>query len=472
MDFLSALAVDYPDDSARKAEILATLRASARFGAFLNEATTKQEFENRWGHIEDAVTRVASDAAIEVESNVVPDLKPILLKRADVLPQDQSPVTMPPPPDDLVLHQDADPEAQEKLRRFYQLINGQIPPSLEDQMQPDYYDMNQVDMMQGRRSSEEKDDEHPSDRKAKDPKDQPCPTCRANAGEDCKRMNEFDPVGKKQKYHDNRKKGQGEGGHPVMQLMGSFHEFLTAEVKEAEHIGWEAMVKKLMDQGHSRQSAEAIAGSIAKNKYGPNMHRGAEDGDSYERETVDLDAEKMTNSEPEPEPKMDTSKIPEEGLTPIEVPSVRNPVEQQSILDVPDWGEGNRERGWNDQTTERINPQDGIGEEQRGVGGVFPNRNQTEPVKAAKTAEFAQDVDNPQGTPYGPEEDHPGFAAIRALEGRGFSQQDAINFVNRYLENRPQPPQEDPYGMSQGLDQEDLRSMHTVSKTAKWRVLV
>jgi hypothetical protein len=47
-----------------------------------------------------------------------------------------------------------------------------------------------------------------------------------------------------------------------------------------------------------------------------------------------------------------------------------------------------------------------------------------------------------------------------------------MDFVNRYLENRPQPPQEDPYGMSQGLDQEDLRSMHTVSKTAKWRVLV
>jgi hypothetical protein len=391
MDVFSSLAVDYPDESARKAEILATLRASARFGAFLNESTTKQEFNSRWSHVEEAITRLAAEAAAEVDSDKVPDVKPALMKKADVGSPDGGPVAMPAPPDDLMaLHQDADPEAQDRLRRFYQLTNGQLPPTPEDQMQPDYYDMNQVDMMQQRRSSDEKDDEHPSDRESKDPKDQPCPTCRANAGEDCKRMNDFDPVGKKEKYHDTRKKGQGEGGHPIMKLMGQFREFVASEVKEAEHIGWEAMVRKLMDQGHSRQSAEAIAGSIAKNKYGPSMHRGSEDGDSYERETVDLDAEKMTNRESEPEPKMDTSKIPEEGLPPIEVPSVRAPTEQQSVYDVPDWGEGNRERGWNDQTTERVNPQDAIGEEQRGVGGVFPNRNQAEPVKAASVTRTAK----------------------------------------------------------------------------------
>lgn len=35
-----------------------------------------------------------------------------------------------------------------------------------------------------------------------------------------------------------------------------------------EHIGWDAMVKKLMDEGHSKESAERIAGYINKRKYG------------------------------------------------------------------------------------------------------------------------------------------------------------------------------------------------------------
>lgn len=35
-----------------------------------------------------------------------------------------------------------------------------------------------------------------------------------------------------------------------------------------EHIGWDAMVKKLMDEGHSKESAERIAGYINKRKNG------------------------------------------------------------------------------------------------------------------------------------------------------------------------------------------------------------
>lgn len=35
-----------------------------------------------------------------------------------------------------------------------------------------------------------------------------------------------------------------------------------------EHIGWDAMVKKLMEEGHSKESAERIAGYINKQKNG------------------------------------------------------------------------------------------------------------------------------------------------------------------------------------------------------------
>lgn len=35
-----------------------------------------------------------------------------------------------------------------------------------------------------------------------------------------------------------------------------------------EHIGWNAMVKKLEGEGHSKESAEKIAGYINKEKYG------------------------------------------------------------------------------------------------------------------------------------------------------------------------------------------------------------
>ncbi len=35
-----------------------------------------------------------------------------------------------------------------------------------------------------------------------------------------------------------------------------------------EHIGWDAMVKKLQEKGHSKESAEKIAGYINKKKYG------------------------------------------------------------------------------------------------------------------------------------------------------------------------------------------------------------
>ena len=35
-----------------------------------------------------------------------------------------------------------------------------------------------------------------------------------------------------------------------------------------EHIGWEKMVEELEKKGHSKESAEKIAGYINKKKYG------------------------------------------------------------------------------------------------------------------------------------------------------------------------------------------------------------
>ena len=41
-----------------------------------------------------------------------------------------------------------------------------------------------------------------------------------------------------------------------------------SEGRSDVHIGWDAMVKKLQEKGHSKESAEKIAGYINKKKFG------------------------------------------------------------------------------------------------------------------------------------------------------------------------------------------------------------
>lgn len=52
-----------------------------------------------------------------------------------------------------------------------------------------------------------------------------------------------------------------------MALHIHIHDERTDETED-EHIGWDAMVEKLMKEGHSKESAEKIAGYINKKKYG------------------------------------------------------------------------------------------------------------------------------------------------------------------------------------------------------------
>jgi hypothetical protein len=444
IDVMSSIGYEFPDRSAEDAAIKATLRASARFGAFLNEATTEDEFENRWAHVKDSVENICVQAANESDSEVVPDVKLALMKRADLPPQEHTePVAMPDIPSDveqmMALHPDASPEDQQRLMQFYKMT----PPgnqTLDQQVnQPNFYDMNEVDLANpGRMAASEDDDD--KDKKG-DPKNRPCPTCRAQVGEDCSGVNSNDKVGKgDEKYHETRKKGKGEPGRAVVKLMSEFKEFVASE-----------------------------------------------DGDSYWKENVDLNSEKAGNGDPEPEPKMDTSEVPEGGLPPIEVPSERHPTEQQSVLDMPDYGMDVSEEGWNDSVTERIDPANGIGDEQTGEsGGVFPNRNQAQPVNANTKTAFDPDYDRPRGWNQGPEyslqgnelqQTKPSAAseAMRALTQLGVPQDKAMQLINQYMdESHSQMTQEnteDPYGMSQGLGPEDMRSMHTVGRTAQWRVL-
>lgn len=61
-------------------------------------------------------------------------------------------------------------------------------------------------------------------------------------------------------------------------------------------------------------------------------------GDTYESERIDLGAND-SGLQDEGSPKINMEKVPEGGLDPIEVPSVRHPLERQNIRDVPEYGD-------------------------------------------------------------------------------------------------------------------------------------
>lgn len=61
----------------------------------------------------------------------------------------------------------------------------------------------------------------------------------------------------------------------TLHYTGELGKSLDADLDVAkEYLGWDKMVAHLQSKGHSKESAEAIAGYIAKKKYGPGMNRG------------------------------------------------------------------------------------------------------------------------------------------------------------------------------------------------------
>jgi uncharacterized protein YoaH (UPF0181 family) len=436
------------------------------------------------------------------------------------------------------MHGEGTPEAEEGLARMYDVLHGthtEANPDLphpEPQFAHASYDYGSAMLYMASDDEDKKDDDDDKDADKSKSKHRHCPTCKAQPGDDCKNMSPDDDVDGDD-THEARKKGEGEGSVPVVHLHGSvmegFRAFVAAEGAGADDSyhqesvelpssteGVSADPSPKMDEGSSGD----LNWTLPPIEVPSNLHPTEQQAVS---QTPDYEAEPKFISDTGKQISVDTPIGSEETGPATDVFPNKNqadPVTTDAILSMLNktaWGDDfgmqdsmmqdhydqHRQEG-SDQgellravAEGRMSPEDYqrlTGKPYQAVPGQSPLPQQqpgfAQPVTGGVKQSWNPDIDDysddpigaPQARGWAPDDGPAGLStklqqAMRELVAQGMSQEAALHFINKFLDERHDDQnaarsdvEGDPYGMSQGLDQEDMQSMHTVGKS-RWTVL-
>lgn len=209
-------------------------------------------------------------------------------------------------------------------------------------------------------------------------------------------------------------------------------------------------------------------------------------GDTYTQETVDLPKADQSGLDVDPTAKLDPSSAGDEwsnSLPKIEVPSVRNPVEEQNVRDRADYRAPLEDSG----VIETVDPGAGIQPEFNVAPNTetFPNTDQANPVTAGMggpgmvtdPGNEGMTPDEANTTPYNPGDI---FNMIEEL-GKHYGPDKAREMVNKALDSYFDERQDNAMPREpQGLSGEDMSGMHMQGeedpsveegRLAKWKMV-